>query len=45
MALVHHQPDRAHDLSVVGLVLIVFAIIAAAVPLLKIAVDQLFALI
>jgi hypothetical protein len=43
MTLVHHQaPDRSHDLSIVALVLVVFAIIAAAVPCLKIAVDQIF---
>lgn len=46
MALVHdHQPDRAHDLALVGLVLVVFGIIAAAVPCLKMAVDQVFSLI
>jgi hypothetical protein len=45
MALVHHEPDRTHDLSIVALVLVVFAIIAAAVPCLTMAVDQLFALI
>ncbi|HEX3675282.1 MAG TPA: hypothetical protein VHU87_13495 [Rhizomicrobium sp.] len=44
MSLVHH-PDRSHDLALVGLVLVVFGIIAAAVPCLKVAVDQLFALI
>jgi hypothetical protein len=44
MALVHH-PDRSQDLALVGLVLVVFAIIAAAVPCLKIAVDQFFSLI
>ena len=46
MALVHdHRPDRAHDFALVGLVLVVFGIIAAAVPFLKMAVDQFFALI
>jgi hypothetical protein len=46
MALVHHhEPDRAHDLALVGLVVVVFAIIAAAVPCLKLAVDQFFSLI
>jgi hypothetical protein len=45
MALVHdHQHDRAHDLSLCGLVLVVFAIIAAAIPLIRLAVDRLFAL-
>ena len=43
MSLVHH-PDRSHDLSLVGLVLVVFGIIAAAVPCLKMAVDKLFLL-
>jgi hypothetical protein len=46
MALVHHhEPDRVHDWSLVGLVVVVFGIIAAAVPCLKMAVDQLFSLI
>ena len=46
MALVHHhEPDRVHDWSLVGLVVVVFGIIAAAVPCLKMAVDQLFYLI
>ncbi|HEY2034249.1 MAG TPA: hypothetical protein VGH02_11240 [Rhizomicrobium sp.] len=47
MSLVHHhhQPDRAHDLALVGLVVVVFGIIAAAVPCLKMAVDQFFSLI
>ncbi|MEJ0024851.1 MAG: hypothetical protein WDN01_02385 [Rhizomicrobium sp.] len=45
MALVHHpHPHRTHDLAVVGLVLVVFGIIAAAIPCLKMAIDQLFAL-
>jgi hypothetical protein len=44
MSLVHH-PDRTRDLSLVGLVLVVFGIIAAAVPCLKLAVDQLFAML
>jgi hypothetical protein len=43
MSLVQH-PDRSHDLSLVGLILVVFGIIAAAVPCLKMAVDQLFSL-
>jgi hypothetical protein len=44
MALVHH-PDRSQDLALIGLVLVVFGIIAAAVPCLKICVDQFFSLI
>jgi hypothetical protein len=44
MSLVHH-PDRAQDLSLVGLVLVVFGIIALCVPCLKMAVDQFFGLI
>ena len=44
MSLVHHA-DRTRDLSLVGLVLVVFGIIAAAVPCLKLAVDQLFAML
>ena len=46
MALVHHhEPDRSRDLALVVLALVVFGIIAAAVPFLKICVDGLFALI
>ncbi|HTT99460.1 MAG TPA: hypothetical protein VMF58_15540 [Rhizomicrobium sp.] len=45
MALVHnHEPDRSHDLALCGLAVIVFAIIAAAVPLLKFCVDFGFTL-
>jgi hypothetical protein len=45
MALVHHhEPDRARDLSLCGLALVVLAIIVAAVPFLKFCVDGLFAL-
>ncbi len=44
MALVH-QPDRSHDLSLVVLVLVIFGIIAAAIPCLKMAVDQFFSLV
>ncbi len=44
MALVH-ETDRPRDLSLVGLVLVVFGIIAVAVPCLKMAIDQLFSLI
>lgn len=45
MALVHHhEPDRAHDLALVVLAVVVFAIIAAAVPCLKTCVDWAFAL-
>ncbi|HWA03794.1 MAG TPA: hypothetical protein VG819_09720 [Rhizomicrobium sp.] len=43
MALVHHhEPDRAHDLALVVLALVVAGIIAAAVPLLRFCVDGLF---
>ncbi len=46
MALVqHHHSSRAHDLSLIGLVLVVFGIIALAIPGLKLAVDQAFSLI
>jgi hypothetical protein len=44
MALVH-RPDRSHDLSLVGLFLVVVGIIAAAVPCMKLLVDRLFSLI
>lgn len=45
MALVHHhQADRKHDLALVGLVLVVFGIIALAVPCAKMAIDQAFSL-
>jgi hypothetical protein len=45
VALVHsHEPDRSHDLALVGLAMIVVAIIAAAVPILKFCVDSCFAL-
>jgi hypothetical protein len=43
MALVDH-PDRAHDLSLVGLVLVIVAIVAAAALCSKVTVDQLFLL-
>jgi hypothetical protein len=44
MALVHrHEPDRSRDLALMVLVLVVFGIIAAAVPCLKICVDGMFA--
>jgi hypothetical protein len=44
MALVHHhEPDRAHDLALVALALVVFGIIAASVPVLKMCVDGVFA--
>ena len=48
MALVHHHnhhPDRVQDLALVGLFLVVVGIIAFAVPCVKMAVDQAFALI
>lgn len=45
MALVHHhEPDRLHDLALIGLAIVVFGIIAAAVPCLKAIVDSFFAL-
>jgi hypothetical protein len=45
MALVHHpEPDRARDLALLGLALVVFGIIAAAVPCLKMFVDGMFRL-
>jgi hypothetical protein len=44
MALVHHR-DRSHDLSLVGLFLVVIGIIAAAVPCMKVLVDRLFSLV
>ena len=43
MALVH-EPDRAHDFHLCGLFLVVFGIIAAAVPFLQIVVSHIFAL-
>jgi hypothetical protein len=40
MALVHHhEPERSRDLALIGLALVVVAIIAAAVPFLKLCVD------
>jgi beta-lactamase regulating signal transducer with metallopeptidase domain len=45
MALVHHhEPDRSRDLALCGLVLVVAAIIAAAIPVLKLCVDGCFGL-
>ncbi|HEY0106371.1 MAG TPA: hypothetical protein VGB91_09830 [Rhizomicrobium sp.] len=45
MALVHrHEPKRARDLALIGLALIVFGIIAAAVPFLKVCIDGVFGL-
>jgi hypothetical protein len=44
MGLVRH-PDRTDDLSLIGLILAVVAIVAAAVPCVKMAVDQFFQLI
>jgi hypothetical protein len=45
MALVHHhEPDRAHDAALVILAVVIFGIIAAAVPCLKACVDGFFAL-
>jgi hypothetical protein len=46
MALAHHhEPDRRRDLALVGLVFVLFGIIAAAVPCLKLCVDFLFRLV
>jgi len=43
MALVHHHgPDRGHDMALMGLAILVIAIIAAAVPFLRLCVDSLF---
>ncbi len=44
MALVH-QPNthRTPDLAIIGLVLVVFGIIAVSIPCLKMAIDQVFA--
>ena len=41
MAIAGHS-DRSRDLSLIGLVLAVGAIIAVSVPCVKIAVDQFF---
>ena len=40
-----HRPGWSHDLSLVGLFLVVVGIIAAAVPCMKLLVDRLFSLI
>ena len=45
MALVHHQQDRSHDWHLIGLVVVVFGVIALSVPCVKMAVDQFFSLI
>jgi hypothetical protein len=44
MALVD-RPDRLHDLALVGLVFIVFGILAAAASLAKMVLDQFFSLV
>jgi len=45
MALVrHHEPAWVRDVALVGLVLVVFGIIAAAIPCLKMCVDWFFGL-
>mgnify|MGYP001600151502 CR=1 FL=1 len=44
MALVHHT-DRRHDLSLIGLVLVVFAIIAVAAFCVRLIMDQVFSLL
>jgi hypothetical protein len=43
MALIDHS-SRGHDLSIIGLVIVVFGILAASASCLKIAMDQLFSL-
>lgn len=43
MALVDH-PGRGHDLSLVGLIMVVLGILALAASCCKMAVDQLFSL-
>ena len=43
MALVHHT-DRVHDLSLIGLVLVVFGIIAVAAFCVRLVMDQVFSL-
>jgi hypothetical protein len=43
MALV--KQDRSEDLSLIGLIFAVIAIVAAAIPCVKTAVDQFFSLI
>jgi hypothetical protein len=46
MSLVHHhEPDRSRDLALVGLAAVVFAIVAAAVPFIRVCVDGFFGLI
>jgi len=45
MSLVQrHEPNRGRDLALLGLALVVFAIIAAAVPVSKMCIDSLFSL-
>ena len=45
MSLVHrHEPSRGHDLALLGLALVVFAIIAAAVPVSRMCIDSIFSL-
>jgi hypothetical protein len=45
LALVHHHgPDRAHDLALAMLALVVAGVIAIAVPLLRFCVDGIFGL-
>jgi hypothetical protein len=45
MALVHPQREKSHDWHLIGLVLVVFGVIALSVPCVKMAVDQFFSLI
>jgi hypothetical protein len=45
MSLVHHhEPERSRDLALVGLGFVIVAIIAAAIPVLKLCVDVCFTL-
>jgi hypothetical protein len=45
MAFVQDHPRRGHDLHLVGLVLVVFGVIAMAVPCVKLMIDQAFSLL
>ena len=45
MTLVHQHRDRSHDLSLIGLIVVIVGIIAFSVPCVKIAIDQAFSLV
>lgn len=46
MAVIHHhEPDRGRDLALLGLVLVLFGIIAISIPCLKVCVDYAFRLV